>query len=310
VVGFENLLGRRNVQMHLAALLPRRFDQPVDVVAHHRGFGRHRRHELQFRELGICLGARLFGHARGLDALLQFADLVRRIVEFAEFLLNGLHLLIQVVLALAFLHLLFDAAANALFDLQHVHLAFDDGEHVLETLAHIGYLENFLLLGELERHVRRDGVGEAAGLLDPREGGQNLGRHFLVELDVLFELGDHRAREHVHLAFFVALDVRHGRDLGQKEFALDQMLDTRPVDAFDQHLDGPVGQFEKLQDRRNRADRIQVRRFRIIDVGLLLGDQQNALVGLHRPVERDDGFLAPDEQRNDHVRIYDDIAQR
>ncbi len=125
------------------------------------------------------------------DLLLELADLVGRLVHLAEFLLNGLHLLIQVVLALALLHLRLDAAADALLDLQHVHLAFDRGEDVLQALAHVQDLQNLLLLGELQRHVRGDGVGQPAGVLDAGQGGQDLRRHLLVEFDVLLELRDH-----------------------------------------------------------------------------------------------------------------------
>ena len=162
VVGFEHFLGGGDVEVHLAALLPRRLHQPIDVVAHHGGFGRHRRHELELGELGVGLLARLLRHAGRLDALLELADFIRRLVELAELLLNGLHLLVQVVLALALLHLLLHAAANALFDLQHIHLALDHREHVLEPLAHVGDFENLLLLGELQGHVRGDGIGQAA----------------------------------------------------------------------------------------------------------------------------------------------------
>ena len=51
-----------------------------------------------------------------------------RVFHFAEFFLNSLHLLIQVVLALALLHLLLNAATNAFLDLQYVDLALDDAE--------------------------------------------------------------------------------------------------------------------------------------------------------------------------------------
>ena len=186
--------------MMLGALLPRHLHQPVDVVAHHRGLGRHRRHHLQLVELGRGLLARLLGHAGLGDLLLELGDLVAALVHLAELFLNGLHLLIQVVLALALLHLRLDAAADALLDLQHVHLALDGDQDVLEALAHVEDLQHLLLLGELERHVRRDGVGQAPGLLDAGERGQHLRRHLLVELHVLLELRDDRARQHVHLA--------------------------------------------------------------------------------------------------------------
>ncbi len=189
--------------MILRALLPRHLHQPVDVVAHHGRFGRHRRHHLELVDLGGGLLARLLRHAGLGDLLLELGDLVAALVHLAELFLDRLHLLVEVVLALALLHLRLDAAADALLDLQHVHLAFDGDQDVLEALAHVEDLQHLLLLGQLQRHVRGDGVGQAARLLDAGQRGQHLGRHLLVELHVLLELRDHRARQHVHLALVV-----------------------------------------------------------------------------------------------------------
>ncbi len=87
-------------------------------------------------------------------------------------------------------------------------------------------------------------------------------------------------------------------------------LDAGAVHALHQHLDGAVGQLQKLQDGRDGADPVQILGLRIVDIGLLLGDQQDALVGLHGEIERDDGFFPPDEQRNHHVRVNHHVAQR
>ena len=213
VVLVEHPLGRRDVVLDLGALLPRDLHQPVDVVAHDGRLGRHRRHELELRELGVRLVAGFLRHAGARDALLELGDLVGRVVHLAQFLLDRLHLLVEVVLALALLHLLLDAAADALLDLQHVHLALDQGEDVLQAAAHVLDLEHLLLGIELERHVRGDGVGEPARLLDARERGQDLRRHLAVELYVLLELRDDRAHEHVHFALFVLLGVAERRYL-------------------------------------------------------------------------------------------------
>ena len=97
-------------------------------------------------------------------------------------------------------------------------------------------------------------------------------------------------REHVHLALFVALEIRHGGDFGREELALDQLFDAGAVDAFDQHLDGTVRQLEQLQDGRDGADAVQVLAFRIIHVGLLLSHEEYALVGLHGEIQRHDGL--------------------
>jgi hypothetical protein len=126
-----------------------------------------------------------------LDALLDSE--IGALLAFAEFLLDRLDLLVEVVLALALLHLALHAAADALLDLQDVDLGLEQAQQVFETLAHVEHLEHFLLLLELQRQMRGDRVGETAGLVDPGERGQDLGRNLLVELDVLIELADHRA---------------------------------------------------------------------------------------------------------------------
>src|SRR5690606_30346857 len=116
VVLLEDPLGVGEIVVHLRALLPRHLHEPVDVVAHDGRLGRHRRHQLQFVELARRLLVHVLRHARGLDLPLELLQLVRAVVHLAELFLNGLHLLIQVVLALALLHLLLDAAADSLLD--------------------------------------------------------------------------------------------------------------------------------------------------------------------------------------------------
>jgi hypothetical protein len=88
-----------------------------------------------------------------------------------------------------------------------------------------------------------------------------------------------------------------------------QLRDARPRYALDQNLDGAVGQLQQLQNGCHRAETVQILELRIVDVSLLLRHQHDALVGLHGRVEGVNRFLAPNEQRDDHVRIYHDVAQ-
>jgi hypothetical protein len=203
VVFVQHLLRVVDVLQQPRALFPWHLDQPVDVVAHHGGFGRHRRHQLQLVDLGRGLVARFLAHPGFGDLLFEFGQFIAALIHVAEFLLNGLHLLVQVVLALALLHLRLDPAADALLDLQHVHLAFDRDQHMFETLADVENLQHLLLLGQLQRHVGRHGVGQATRLFDAGQRRQHLGRHFLVQLHVLFELRDHGTGQHVHFALVI-----------------------------------------------------------------------------------------------------------
>ena len=126
----------------------------------------------------------------------------------------------------------------------------------------------------------------------------------------LRELRQERAGQPVPLAFAVGLDVREGLDRGSEGLRGMDLAHARARQPLDEHFDRAVGQLQHLQDGRERADLIEVARLRIVDVGLLLRDQQDLLVVLHRFVQRDDRRLPPDEQRDDHVRVDDHAPQR
>jgi hypothetical protein len=58
--------------------------------------------------------------------------------------------------------------------------------------------------------------------------------------------------------------------------------------ALDQHLDGAVGQLEQLQDGGERADLVDGVRSGIVVASVLLGREQDLLVGAHHLFERVD----------------------
>lgn len=309
VVVVEHPLGIADRVVDLALSLPGQVDQRIDVVAHHRRFRRHGRHQLQFLELAIGLLARLLGHMRGDDLLLELFD-VGAFLAFAQLLLNGLDLLIQVVVALAFLHLLFDAPADPLLDLQDVDLGFQLGQQPFQALGGHDDLEHLLFLLQLERQMRGDGVGQAAGVVDTGQRGQDLGRNLLVQLHILLELRDDGAAQRLGLRTLqgIGLDRRHLA--GEMRIDVFDAVDAGALGALDQHLDGAVGQLEHLQDARHAADLIDVLGSRVILAGGLLRHQHDALARFHRHLQRADRARAADKQRNNHVRKHDNIAQR
>ena len=209
VVGVQGLLRDLEVLAHLAALLPRHAEQPVEVVAHHAGLGRHRRHLLELGELGLGLRLDRLRHAGIGDPAGQFLDVVRRVVQLAELLLDRLHLLVEVVLALALLHLRLDPAADALLHLLHVDLAFDQADQQFQPLADVGALQQALLVGQAHADVRGDGIGQARRVVDAGQGLQQFRRQLAVGLDVLLEHRHQRARDGLDLAGLAAVERRH-----------------------------------------------------------------------------------------------------
>jgi hypothetical protein len=189
----ENLLDKLEVLLDLGALGPRDRQEPVEVIAHHSGFRRHRRHLPELLELVRRLLARLFRELGLLDLVLDLGEFV---VAFAvtDLFLDRLHLLVEKILALGLLHLPLDAVANALLDLQHRDLAADQVEHLLEPLGDGSGLQDRLPIGDLDGKMRSHGVGELGIALDLLDDADYLGRHLLVELHVAFELVGDRAR--------------------------------------------------------------------------------------------------------------------
>ena len=257
----------------------------------------------------VRLVARLLRELGLLDLVLELGELVLAVLV-AQLLLDRLHLLVEVVLALGLLHLALDARADALLDLQHGDFALHQGEHLLEPLGNRGRLQDLLLLGNLDREMRGDRVGELGVVLDLLDDADHLGRHLLVELHIVLELVDDGARERFRLDLLAGVVGENDR-IGLVIFgAVGVALDLGARGALDQHLHGAVGQLEQLQHARERAGLVDRVGRRVVVGRVLLGGEQDERVGAHDLFKRLDRLLAADEERNDHVREHDDVPQR
>ena len=188
VVLVEDLLGVVDVAVLLAALTPGQGEHPVDVVAHHGRFRAHGLHHLELAQLLLQPLTRLVRGVLGVDLLLELRDLVLELVAFAELLLDRLHLLVEVVLLLRALHLLLDARADLLFDLQDLDLRGHQLVQTLEPRDGIGGLQDVLAVVELDgAQVHDDGVGELGRVVRRLYGKEHLRRDALVELHVALE---------------------------------------------------------------------------------------------------------------------------
>jgi hypothetical protein len=104
--------------------------------------------------------------------------------------------------------------------------------------------------------MRSHRVGELGIVVDLAGGADDFRRDLLVELDVVFKLRDHRARQGLDLdRVFLGLGQFDGAGF-VIVFAVGVADDLGARAAFDQHLDGAVGQLEQLQHVGNGADLI------------------------------------------------------
>ena len=307
----QHLLGGGEVIADPGTLLPGYAAQGIDIVTHHRRLGGHGRHELELAQLSQGLVFYLLGHAGILDALGQFLGLARRgLLQVPQFLLNRLHLLIEVILALILLHLLLDAATDALFRLEDVILALHQPHQVLQALLDVGDLQDPLLFFQAQGHVRGHGIRQPRGVIDTRQRGQHLRRYLFIELDILIEEPEGRTHQDIHLPLVQGQSLAeggHGRD--EEVTGLDVMIDARPTHPLHQYLDGAVGQLQQLQHIGQGADLMQILGPRFVGLRALLGDKQDLLIAGHGTVQGADRFVPAHEEWNNHVRIDDDVPQ-
>ncbi len=307
----EHLLGHAQILAHLAALLPRHAGQPVEVIAHDRAFRRHRRHVLQLVELGLGFREHFLRHAGVVDLLGQRVDLVAALVHVAQFFLDRLHLLVEVILALALLHLRLDAPANALLDLLQVEFTFHQTHQHFRARAHRERVQHLLLVGQAHGKMRCDRIGEARKIVDAGKSGQHFRRQLAALAHQLLE----QVHQHARGGFqFDGRTIEHRLQRhhvrAQHAIGFEATVQLAARLAFHQHLDRAVRQLHQLQHAADGADRMQVGLARIVGFGLLLRDQQDAAVAFHRGFQCFHRLVAADEQRDHHVRIHHHVAQR
>jgi len=122
VIFIKDNLSSYNILGIFCSIFPWHTYEPIDVIAHNCCFSGHGRHHLEAAQLLDSLFVHCLRHPGLFDLFLELLQLSLGIVLLAQFLLNGSHLLIKVVLFLGSLHLPLYPAADLSFDLKYLYL--------------------------------------------------------------------------------------------------------------------------------------------------------------------------------------------
>ncbi len=310
MVLFQDALGLGDVDVHPAAFEPRQTDDPVNIVAHHRGLGGHGGHHLELFKLLVDLGGRFAGHPLAFDAFFQLLKLARGFILGSHLLANGAHLLVEVVVFLGLFHLLLDPTLDALVHSIYFDFQIDQLDEQAEAIFDGRGLQQTLLVFQFEGEMSRDGIGHRGGVRQGGHFGQQLLGNILVDLGVLFEAFLDRAHQ------CRGLDLRINHVGHRRQFRLEKLFggnetaDARARFAFDQGLDGAVRQAQQLEYRADHADPADILFSGIVDIRRPLGGQKNEFVRrCHGAGERRNRFGASYEQRRHHLRKDHNIPQ-
>ena len=308
MIGVENFFGVIDGANLFGFFLPRNGQHPVEVISGDGGFGGHGWHGFELLQLQRRLFKDIFRHAGHFNFLLQLVEFT--FLAAAQFLLNGLDFLVEVILFLGALHLPLDARLDVAVHAQLFNFNFENADQVMQALDRIEDVEQHLLLFNRQLQVGRDGVGEFAGLFHANGGSHGFKIERLLQLDVLLK----QAGDALHDLFddlghfgFDGVDAQ-GSD--KEAVGVDNFCGLGALDAFDQHLDVAVGHFDALHDVADGAGGEDVLLRRLILPGIVLGGKKDFAIagecffqGAHA------GFTA-DHEGSHHVRKDDHIADR
>ena len=198
MVRVEHGLRGGQILLDLGALAPRQRQQPIQIIAHNGGFGRHGRHGAQLFQLRSCLVTGLFGKLGVLNAGLQLSHIVFAVLAVAQLFLDRLHLLIEIIFALGLFHLALNTGANALLNLKHGNFALHQGKALFKALGDRSHFQNVLLVRQFNCQMRGNRIRQLTGFGNLGNGGDDFGRNLLVELYVAFELGRNRTGQRLN----------------------------------------------------------------------------------------------------------------
>ena len=239
------------------------------------------------------------------------SDLALALVLLAQLLLDGLHLLAQIVVALRLLHLVLHLGLDLGAELLHLDLLGQQLVQLIEPLDHAGGFEQYLLVvGGQEGQRRGDKVNQARGLLDVgRDGAQLVGEGGRFGNDLL-ELGYDVAHQRLGVRRGSRLDVFESLNLGHHEgLGLGEAQQAHAANALGKDKAALVGHAHNLVHRGDGAHGVH-----IVGLGQVL-----ARVHLRRhhdgPLlaqgfDQLNGAFAADGQRKNGVRKKNGLPDR
>ena len=175
MVAVELFTGALEVEVVLGRVVPRQFEQQLQIGHLHRILGYGGVQPLDFLQLlleGLAdlLGPVLLG--RLLAQSLQLA-----VGTFAQLVLNRAHLLLQVVIALLLVDLLLDTALDLVLQLDELLLAHQNLQQLAGTGQQTGRLQQRLAVFVRKLEVRTDEVDDSPLGVDILDGERRLLGH-------------------------------------------------------------------------------------------------------------------------------------
>ena len=312
VVPIQNLLGAVDIQIIHGHGVPRQIQTGIQIGTDDRGFLITALHPGQAVYLLEQLFLAVLGKVKLPDLAAVIIGLGVGIVPFAQFVVDDVQLLVQVVIALVLVHGLVDLFRDLLFDLHHLTFAAQHLHKALQTAVEGVLVHHSLLVLIAEQEVCRHILGEEHGIIAGNDGEHHVLGKARVHTQILVKAGLEGAEQRLglHSLFGLCSTYRsraHGRQ--QKIAGGIQLGQLGAVLTLHQHLDQLVRHAQHLLDLSYYAVGVQVLLSGLTGLHLLLGNQKYVGVVGHGPLHGGNALFPPDFKMNKVVGEHHQPAQ-
>jgi len=309
VVHIEDFAGVGDIQVVIRALAPGQADQPVQVGADDAVFGGGGGQLGHAVQLAAGLLLRLLGHPGFLDLPAELLDLDLLLIGLAQFMLDGLELLAQEVLALDLLHLRLGLRLDLAAQLQNFQLLVEDGHQPAELGRDVVDLQELLAFLQVDPDVGCDGVDDLQRIVHVQGGGDQLRRDAGHQLRQVGKLVDDVAGQGLDLD--VVLDLlRVAADPGDQVWLGGRIfLDLDAGQALHQQADGAIRGAEQAVNHGHRAHAVDLVRAGLFVLRIAGGDQADQALLAGHIIDQADRARLADGQRDGRIGVHDHAAQ-
>src|SRR4029434_10336373 len=259
----------------------------------------------------VGLALNLGGHLGLCNLVFKLADFFGALITLAQLLLDLFQLLAQVIVALGLAHFLLGLILNTRLHRRQLKLPGQQLVDFFQALDGIEDLENSLAFLNFKSQIRSDQIRQDAGITDVVCYHDELGRQ-IFQVQNLFDLFLRRA----HQGLDLDVHFRQGRldDLENLDFEKGPLahvvVDFALRQALDENFHPAVGELEHTHDRSDGTDPMNVRWAGIFLRGVNLRNQKDQTVPRKRFLDCPNGYVAPHEKWQHHVRIDNNVTDR
>ena len=295
VVLIQNFARGAHVAALLRAGVPRQLQRHIQIIPDDGGLRRAEGLLHQALQFLVEFFSDLLRKRQLFDFLAVFVEF-RLVVALAQLIADDLHLLAQEIVALTLVDVLLGLILKLVFHAQNLQLMRKELVGDLQTAHGVPLLQNAHLLGKAVGRALAHQVGDIAGVV----GCQNFQHRLLYgTLRQIRKLVKKLRRlPHQRLDLRRALHILRIRDgLHTRTEIGIGLLDLRHLCAalaHDQNAHGVARHFQHLPHLRDRADRIEIVKGRIVLQNILLCYKKDALIAGHGLVQCADRLLASD----------------